>query len=49
MEAGHLTYRKELAVFFLLVLSALVLRLPFFFPAVIDWDESTYVIMGHLY
>ncbi len=22
------------------------MRLPFFFPAVIDWDESTYVLMG---
>ncbi|WP_370318663.1 ArnT family glycosyltransferase [Oricola sp.] len=25
---------------------ALLIRLPFFFPAVIDWDESTFMLMG---
>jgi 4-amino-4-deoxy-L-arabinose transferase-like glycosyltransferase len=25
---------------------ALVLRFPFFFEAVIDWDESTFILMG---
>lgn len=25
---------------------ALLIRLPFFFPAVIDWDESTFILMG---
>jgi 4-amino-4-deoxy-L-arabinose transferase-like glycosyltransferase len=29
-----------------IVLVALAIRLPFFFPAVIDWDESTYIIGG---
>src|SRR5262249_20655869 len=32
--------------FGVLFVFALLLRLPFFFPAVVDWDESTYVLMG---
>jgi 4-amino-4-deoxy-L-arabinose transferase-like glycosyltransferase len=30
----------------LFVLITLMVRLPFFFPAVLDWDESTYILMG---
>lgn len=29
-----------------IVLGTLAIRLPFFFPAVIDWDESTFIIVG---
>ena len=36
----------ELGAFGLLFLVALLLRLPFVFPAVIDWDESTFVLVG---
>jgi hypothetical protein len=32
----------------LLVAVAIVLRAPFFFDSVIDWDESTYLLMGAL-
>jgi len=35
-----------LATLGLLFLIALATRVPFFFPAVIDWDESTYVLIG---
>jgi 4-amino-4-deoxy-L-arabinose transferase-like glycosyltransferase len=45
-EPGRPTFQKELGAFSLLFLLALALRLPFFFPAVLDWDESTYVLMG---
>jgi 4-amino-4-deoxy-L-arabinose transferase-like glycosyltransferase len=36
----------RLAVLGLLFIEALVLRLPFVFPAVINWDESTFVLVG---
>ena len=29
-----------------LLLLAIIVRLPFFFKDVIDWDESTYILMG---
>jgi 4-amino-4-deoxy-L-arabinose transferase-like glycosyltransferase len=29
-----------------LLLLTLLIRLPFFFPAVVNWDESTYILMG---
>src|SRR5262249_52048132 len=45
-QPSHVERRKDFAVFFLILCSALLIRLPFFFPAVIDWDESTYIIMG---
>src|SRR4051812_14044337 len=37
---------SEFAVIVALCLWALMLRLPFFFPDTIDWDESTLIIMG---
>jgi 4-amino-4-deoxy-L-arabinose transferase-like glycosyltransferase len=43
---GALSWPNELGVFGLLFLFALLLRFPFFFPAVIDWDEGTQVLMG---
>ena len=43
---GAPSWPKELGVLGLLLLFALMLRLPFFFPAVVSWDESTYVLMG---
>ena len=33
-------------VFCLLFLLTLVVRVPFFFPAIIDWDEVTFVLIG---
>jgi hypothetical protein len=36
----------EFAIIAALCLWALILRLPFFFPDTIDWDESTLIIMG---
>ena len=38
--------RRRFAVIAALCLWALILRLPFFFPDTIDWDESTLIIMG---
>jgi 4-amino-4-deoxy-L-arabinose transferase-like glycosyltransferase len=29
-----------------LIIVAFLIRFPFFFPAVIDWDESTFILMG---
>ncbi|OAB57962.1 hypothetical protein AY600_07865 [Phormidium willei BDU 130791] len=29
-----------------LIIIAFLIRFPFFFPAVIDWDESTFILMG---
>src|SRR5215831_10674224 len=37
---------KDIYVFVLLLLFSLLVRFPFFFPAVIDWDESTQILMG---
>src|SRR5689334_2596882 len=37
---------EKLCDFGLLFVVALLLRLPFFFTAVVDWDESTYILMG---
>jgi 4-amino-4-deoxy-L-arabinose transferase-like glycosyltransferase len=36
----------EIAVISFLLIWGLFLRLPFFFPATIDWDESTFTIIG---
>lgn len=33
-------------IILLLSLIGLILRFPYFFPAVIDWDESTFILMG---
>jgi hypothetical protein len=35
-----------LGVPMLLLVLTLVVRLPFFFPAVLDWDESTHILIG---
>ena len=43
---GPLLVPSGIAVIAALCLWALVLRLPFFFPDTIDWDESTLIIMG---
>jgi len=32
--------------FAIILLVTLAVRLPFFFPAVIDWDESTFILIG---
>ena len=37
---------SELAVIASLCIWGLILRLPFFFPATIGWDESTLIVMG---
>ncbi|HPS94536.1 MAG TPA: glycosyltransferase family 39 protein [Deltaproteobacteria bacterium] len=38
---------RHLALVLLFLLAAsVVIRLPFFFPVVIDWDESTYILWG---
>ena len=38
--------RRELGILLFISAVGLAIRLPFFFPAVIDWDESTYIIIG---
>jgi 4-amino-4-deoxy-L-arabinose transferase-like glycosyltransferase len=40
-----LPYRSQ-SVFFYLAILALVMRFPYFFDAVIDWDESTFILLG---
>ena len=42
----HVVAASDVAVIAALCLWALILRLPFFFPDTIDWDESTLIIMG---
>ena len=42
----HVVAASDIAVIAALCLWALILRLPFFFPDSIDWDESTLIIMG---
>ncbi len=37
---------RELGIFIFISIVALAIRFPFFFPAVIDWDESTFIIIG---
>lgn len=37
---------SEILVFLYLTVLAIFVRLPFFFPAVINWDESTFILMG---
>ncbi len=41
-----LPYSQKLGVFGVLLLVGLAVRFPFFFRAVIDWDESTFILMG---
>jgi hypothetical protein len=42
----HASAASEFAIIAALCLWTLILRLPFFFPDTIDWDESTLIIMG---
>ena len=37
---------REIAVFFCIFALGLAVRFPFFFPAVLDWDKSTWIIIG---
>src|SRR5215813_7624215 len=37
---------REVGILALISAVGLAIRLPFFFPAVIDWDESTFIIIG---
>jgi hypothetical protein len=46
MRPVHSFVPSELAVIAALCIWGLMLRLPFFFPATIGWDESTLIIMG---
>jgi hypothetical protein len=43
---AHSLVTSEFAIIAALCIWALLLRLPFFFPDTIDWDESTLIIMG---
>jgi hypothetical protein len=43
---AHSLATSEFAIIGALCIWALLLRLPFFFPDTIDWDESTLIIMG---
>ena len=36
----------ELGVIAFIAVVGTAIRLPFFFPAVLDWDESTFIITG---
>src|SRR5262249_4537460 len=44
-SVGSLAFQEVLVVTLLLIW-ALFIRLPFFFPATLDWDESGFIIMG---
>src|SRR5262245_15178723 len=35
-----------IGILILMLAFTLIIRLPFFFPAVISWDESTYILIG---
>src|SRR5262245_9593864 len=37
---------RELGILVLITGVGLAIRMPYFFPAVIDWDESTFIIIG---
>jgi hypothetical protein len=39
-------HRQNLFVFLCLLGFSIAIRLPFFFHSVIDWDESTFILMG---
>lgn len=45
MQAGHI-FRSNASVLLFLLLLCFIVRFPFFFPAVISWDESTLILMG---
>lgn len=39
-------YRQSILALIYIITLCLVIRLPFFFTTVINWDESTFIIMG---
>jgi hypothetical protein len=43
---GGISQAQQRIIFISLLLTCVFVRLPFFFPSVIDWDESTFVLMG---
>jgi 4-amino-4-deoxy-L-arabinose transferase-like glycosyltransferase len=45
-KVASFTFASEAVVFGFLFLFTLLLRFPFFFPAVVNWDESTFLLMG---
>lgn len=40
------TQHQEILVFVALLFFSLMIRMPFFFRSVIDWDEATFILMG---
>src|SRR6516162_8782306 len=38
--------RRKMEILLFISTVGLMIRLPFFFPAVIDWDESSFIIVG---
>lgn len=46
MKDESLPHREATWAALMILASALLLRLPYFFPSVIDWDESTLILMG---
>jgi hypothetical protein len=38
--------RRDITVCLLLLLFTIVVRFPYFFPSVISWDESTFILLG---
>lgn len=40
------TQHPEILVFVALLLFSIMIRMPYFFISVIDWDESTFILMG---
>ncbi len=45
-KAKASSFKQYLGVAIYLLLLSTIVRLPFFFPAVIGWDESTFILMG---
>lgn len=44
--ASRVNVRHSWAPFAGIIALTIAVRLPFFFPAVIDWDESTFILLG---
>ena len=42
----QLSFARPALVSFALIATGFLLRFPYFFDAVIDWDESTFIVMG---
>ena len=45
-EPSGTTRNRTIVACSVLFVITILVRLPFFFPAVIDWDESTFVLIG---